>query len=88
MKRILRFLTLVNNIGCAMIDAHNALCEYLANDISYIVFNRIMPVKSQCFNTKIYIFERYSTWRTAFIGINEMESEPYKVVLKPILQKK
>lgn len=88
MKRILRFLTLVKNIGCAMIDAHDALCDYMANDILYIVFNRIMPVKSQCFNTKIYIFERYSTWRTAFIGINKMESTPYRVELKPILQKK
>lgn len=88
MKRILRFLSLVKNFNRALTDAHKALCNYMANDFLYIVFNNIMPVKSQRFNTKIYIFERYSTWRTALIGINTSQFICNDAVLKPILQKK
>jgi hypothetical protein len=88
MKRILRFLSLVKNFNRALTDAHKALCNYMANDFPYIVFKNIMPVKSQCFNTKIYIFERYSTWRTALISVNTSQFIYNKTVLKPILQKK
>ncbi len=88
MKRILRFLSLVNNIDRTLAYVRKALCNYMAIDILYIVFNSIMPVKSQRFNTKIYIFERYSTWCSSYIDINTLEFMSNRIVLKPILQKK
>jgi len=47
-----------------------------------------MPVKSERFNTKIYIFERYRAFCTSCIVINESKFRYNTLVLKPVLQKK
>ena len=89
MKRILPFLSLGKNLCHTFAyDVIHFLCDYRMRNLEYVIFNSIMPVKSQRFNTKIYIFERYSTLRTLFISINTSSFIYNKIVLKPVLQKK
>jgi hypothetical protein len=88
MKRILPFLSLGKNLCRTFTyDVIHFLCDYRMHNLEYVTFNSIMPVKSQRFNTKIYIFERYSTLRT-LISINTSPFIYNKIVLKPVLQKK
>ncbi|MFT5892740.1 MAG: hypothetical protein ACI9Y7_002852 [Dokdonia sp.] len=89
MKRILLFLSLGKNLCHTFTyDVIHFLCDYRMHNLEDVIFNNIMPVKSQRFNTKIYIFERYSTLRTLLIGINTSPFIYNKIVLKPVLQKK
>ena len=88
MKRILRFLSLIKNDNCTLKYVPKVLFDYKINDILYVVNHRVIPVKSQYINTKIYIFECYSNWLTSFLCINTLKCIPNKVELKPILQKK
>lgn len=89
MKRILRFFPLRNDLCHIHIyDVITSVYNYWMRDFAYMVFNSIMPVKSERFNTKIYIFERYSTLCTSHINMNTSLFMYNRAVLKPVLQKK
>gem|GEM_PF-4788299 len=89
MKRILLFLSLRKNPYLTSIDdARSFVSDSRMHEFLYVIFNCIMLVKSQRFNTKIYIFECYSTSRTSLIAVNTLPFTHNKSILRPVLQKK
>lgn len=89
MKRILRFLPLrINLCRTYLYDVNFSIYNNRMFEFVYAVFNYIMPVKSERFNTKIYIFERYRAFCASCIVINDSKFTYNTLVLKPVLQKK
>ena len=88
MKGILRFLSLLVNVyGTYIYRSYTSIHNYLKQDFINRVFKGIMPVKSQRFNTKIYIFERYSTFNPYSTYLNGLSFSPSKKELVPVIQK-
>jgi hypothetical protein len=89
MKRILRFLPLQIDLCCTYLyDVSISVYNSMICDFIFGVFNYIMPVKSERFNTKIYIFERYSVLCASRIDINTFQFIHNEVSRKPVLEKK
>ena len=89
MKRILRFFPLRNDLCHIHIyDVITSVYNYWMRDFAYMVFNSIMPVKSERFNTKIYIFERYRALCASRVDINTFQFIQNEMLRKPVLEKK
>ncbi len=89
MKRILRFLPLrIDLCYTYLYDVSISVYNSMIRDFVFGVFNYIMPVKSERFNTKIYIFERYRALCASHVDINTFQFIQNEMLRKPVLEKK